>query len=499
MSSSRARTQLLQLGLALAALACALAVPAATAASADGTPDPVAAAAIAYANQNYRQPLGLPNLSWDDRLARAATAHVQYWLLNDGTGHSEEPGKPGFTGASPSDRCWFAGAAPYGEVAYPGKDLSRAVPGWLATPYHGLPFLSSQIFGCAEGKAGSACNMSGTSDPLHGQELDYSAAVNTALSPVRIWPYEGASSIETGWGSAEIPDPLENYTGDRHSVGPIMFVGAAEAARVSLYDANGTRLLLLAPAAATASASLTVDRNPYTGGLGWTAFFAAHELTANGTYTLTVSDPAGRSWSTRFRAIANDPNLSVSLDASRGSLSVGAKSTATTAVVTISNSGGTTLARANVKINHSWAWPGFLRGGRFVVCAELPSNGTYSAARECDTKTLHASTRGLLSVGRLTSLGTTASLTLRARGVLLGRRATITLTQTFRSGCGTLCGGWPRSRKQRLKVTLRPTQSFRVPFESRSGWGARITVNVPVFTLAGVRYQASFVENPFYH
>jgi hypothetical protein len=450
------------------------------------------AQAFSYANEHYRRPLGLPDLSWSDATAKAAAAHVHYWVLNGfGTFHEEVPGKPGFTGVEPWDRCEAAGAEPCGEVAYAGLQMPEAVAGWLNTPYHGLPFFDSQLFGCAESKVGSVCDMSGASDAFGGQQPNYAAAVNTASSPVRIWPYDGATDVPTTWQGGESPDPLANFTGDKTNVGPTLFVGVAEAATVSLHAANGAAVPLLAPEAAAASPTLSVNRGYFP--IGWTAFFAARKLKPNVAYTLTITDSASRSWSTRFTTLGEDPQLSLSVDESGVTVSAGA-GPAKTATVTINDGNGHKLASANVKVDHAWLWPGFRRGGTFTVCADLPSSGAYLAVHNCQQETLATSTDSLLSLGRTAYHGTTATVTLHARGPLLGRRATVTLVASFRNGCGTLCGGWPRGRSQRVVLPLRQRQTFQLPFQTGGGWGMYVSVIVPAFTANGSHYELTIYE-----
>jgi uncharacterized protein YkwD len=89
---------------------------------------------------SLRAQAGLPPLLGDPAISAAADNHSRYWTQNPmATGlsvHRETPGKPGFSGVKPSDRCGTAGAEPYcGEVMF---DAGRreVIDGWVATLYH---------------------------------------------------------------------------------------------------------------------------------------------------------------------------------------------------------------------------------------------------------------------------------------------------------------------------------------------------------------------------
>lgn len=466
--------------------------PSASARQTDSPPSGDAARAIAWVDANFRRPLGLPDLTWNALIAKAAAAHAKYWTLNGyGTFHEEVPGKPGFTGVEPWDRCAAAGAPDdCGEVAFSGYQLPDAVVGWMDTPYHGEPFLAAQDFGCGESKAGSVCDMDGNSDAFAGQSPDDAAPVNASDSPVRIWPYDGVADVPTTWTGGESPDPLANYTGDENDVGPTLFVGVAENATVTVRDSAGATLPLIAPGATGAQTSLPVAAYPDApASLRWNALLVARELTPNARYTITVSDSAGRSWQTRFTAQPLDFGLTVDLLPYGATVSTNG-GPAKAARVTVESGTGTKLARANVPIGKFWAWPGFRRGGTFVVCADIPETGRYAAAHACTRATrLDASTDGLLQVSPVRFGASTATVTLHVRGALLGRRARVELFASFRGGCGPPCGGWPRSRNQNLEVVLRRSQTFRLPFESGGGWEAMIKVRVASFRRSDTRYE----------
>lgn len=73
--------------------------------SADGSP---AAAHFERLNA-VRAAMGLPALRWNGSLAASANNHARYLVLNQATGHEEDPELPGFTGVSIAERIAAAG------------------------------------------------------------------------------------------------------------------------------------------------------------------------------------------------------------------------------------------------------------------------------------------------------------------------------------------------------------------------------------------------------
>lgn len=106
-----------------------------------------------------------------------------------------------------------------------------------------------------------------------------------------------------------------------------------------------------------------------------------------------------------------------------------------------------------------------------TVAAPTPS--TRSAARSA----LH-----LISLGKPVHHGHLATMTLRVRGALVGRRARVTLTASSR--------GWPRSRTRHARLALRRSQTLHVPYRS-GGWTVTVRVTVPAFRAGTTRYRAT--------
>jgi hypothetical protein len=95
------------------------------------------AAMIARADL-FRADAGLPPLTGDAAISKAALNHSLYTALNQTdlavSAHSETPGSPGFTGHGPGERCEAVGAECFGEVMY--APVPDPVGGWLATVFH---------------------------------------------------------------------------------------------------------------------------------------------------------------------------------------------------------------------------------------------------------------------------------------------------------------------------------------------------------------------------
>ncbi|MFN8109635.1 MAG: hypothetical protein U0Y82_07285 [Thermoleophilia bacterium] len=261
-------------------------------------------AALDRLNTRYRQPMGLPDLQLDPALVTAASSHVAYWAANgvgDGMSmHAETPGAPGFTGATPEARCQAAGAAAgCAEDAFPGvADADNAMAGWLGVPMHGSTILSARSGGLGSGTGGTVATLSGLVGP--SATADPSAAPNTPGATLHVWPADGTVDVPLRWGGAELPDPLDQYTGDHDDVGPALYVLTAGPARVSLFGPEGLVPLLTMHAA---EADTRVD---IPGGDAVTAVLVARALHPGGAYALTVSD-ATHTFTGRFRAVGTDP------------------------------------------------------------------------------------------------------------------------------------------------------------------------------------------------
>lgn len=184
--------------------------------------------AIAAIN-GYRDALGLPRLTRDERLSRSAQAHSNYLQVNAGNGHQEHRDYPGFTGVSSQDRAVYYG---YAGTVGEGLSYSYARP-WLHignlmdAPYHRLGLMDPN-----DREVGI------------GLSLPHNLAVVTGSQhqrtndAVMVYPYPGQPDVKISWFAAESPNPLASYRLDRVYVGyPIS---------VSLHDSNTSELRFIA-------------------------------------------------------------------------------------------------------------------------------------------------------------------------------------------------------------------------------------------------------------
>jgi uncharacterized protein YkwD len=103
-----------------------------------------------------RHRCGFGLLSQNAHLDLAALAHHRYLALNSAVGHSEQPGRPGFTGADPYARAVASG---YGQFSV-SEGIAGAsggvngIRGLLSAPYHAIDMLFGwKDFGVAFGGA----------------------------------------------------------------------------------------------------------------------------------------------------------------------------------------------------------------------------------------------------------------------------------------------------------------------------------------------------------
>lgn len=149
----------------------------------------------------YRSIAGLPPLRLDRAINLAAQAHAEYDARHQES-HSETVGRPGFIGARPGDRLAYFGydRASF-EVMHFGRDMRRAVDGWMSTVYHRLPFMDYRITDCGAGYASGARNSA-----VMDFGTRFSAPPPERL--IRTYPADGQTGVPTSWSGGESPDPL---------------------------------------------------------------------------------------------------------------------------------------------------------------------------------------------------------------------------------------------------------------------------------------------------
>ncbi len=149
----------------------------------------------------YRSIAALPPLRIDRAISLAAQAHAEYDARHQES-HTETAGKPGFVGARPGDRLAYFGydRASF-EVMHFGRDLVRAVDGWMATVYHRLPFMDYRSTDCGAGYA-----TGNRSSAVMDFGTRFSAPPPERL--IRTYPAAGQVDVPSSWSGGESPDPL---------------------------------------------------------------------------------------------------------------------------------------------------------------------------------------------------------------------------------------------------------------------------------------------------
>ena len=145
---------------------------------------------------------GLPGLRASVNLIQAASAHSSYIAQNGfAITHAEVAGKPGFTGATTTDRAVAAGYSNgVGEVISSGHDGRASVEVLLATVYHRHILLSPDVAELGYGGVGQSVT-----------DLGYSWA-GTA-SDVARYPVPGARDVPISWLGNETPSPVIGLRG----------------------------------------------------------------------------------------------------------------------------------------------------------------------------------------------------------------------------------------------------------------------------------------------
>jgi len=107
-----------------------------------------ASVALDYLN-GLRTQTGLPAFTSQNNLKTAAQNHSTYMQTNNTSGHGEESGDTGYTGASPSERATHAGYASImvsENVSYgPNATLFTSIDGLMSAIYHRFGFLSLDV------------------------------------------------------------------------------------------------------------------------------------------------------------------------------------------------------------------------------------------------------------------------------------------------------------------------------------------------------------------
>ncbi len=196
--------------------------------------DDVASDGLAWINYRRTQ-AGLQPVARDARLDRAAAAHGAYQQLNNLITHDENPSRPGFTGATATERVRAAGypldtqAEADGEViaATAEPDGFAAAEGLLGAIYHRYLMLepSFDLAGAGDAHRGGGYYW------LNVNFVASRGSSGSAGGRVVVWPMADQRSVRTQVSSdQETPDPVAG----RDTVGY----------PVSVHAPLGTRLMV---------------------------------------------------------------------------------------------------------------------------------------------------------------------------------------------------------------------------------------------------------------
>ncbi len=158
---------------------------------------------------DLRRMMGLGLLKQNSMIDVAAQSHAAYIAKNRITGHVEEPGKPGYTGATIVQRMLAAGYDPAvgGEVAT-NKPASATdqVNAYINSLYHRIPFVAYNYTDIGVGSAQST-----TDSTAYISVLDFAYPFGTLgqespSTPYVVWPLRNAT-IDKGTMEPEVPAP----------------------------------------------------------------------------------------------------------------------------------------------------------------------------------------------------------------------------------------------------------------------------------------------------
>jgi uncharacterized protein YkwD len=233
-----------------------------------------------YRSNCYRNLLGLDLGVLDAKLNTAAQAHADYMQKNKTLDHSEQSGKPGYTGEQVWDRAEAAGRAlkageSIGEVISQGTNPSEAVDGWVNSVYHRSPFTSPEWIAAGFGQAGNYSSMT----TLQAFPNSYEDAV--------IYPVNGQIDVPASFNSdQEYPDPAPNSG----LVGPPITVTIASGdygGGQNWFDAQLLSASLTGPEGEEAIITLVPDEDEWLGTM--IALLPERPLTPGATYTAKMS------------------------------------------------------------------------------------------------------------------------------------------------------------------------------------------------------------------
>ncbi|MDQ2985451.1 MAG: peptidoglycan DD-metalloendopeptidase family protein [Armatimonadota bacterium] len=159
----------------------------------------------------YRKLSGLPYLTWDERLGRAAESHTDYWEINKSnvrhSPHNEQRGHSGFSGEMPSDRA-RANGYPLGTAEcmhFIGR--RDAIDALWAVPYHRFALANGAGAHVGIGSSGQTVTVDIGMGPGEG---------------VVVFPPDGMTGVPLNGNVNESPAPLRMHRGQSGQAGYVI-------------------------------------------------------------------------------------------------------------------------------------------------------------------------------------------------------------------------------------------------------------------------------------
>lgn len=317
---------------------------------------------------NFRRAqIGLAPFNRNPALDRAAGAHVNYIALNNSyssEGHSETPGKPGFTGSTVDQRTAAAG---YGGLRI-GENIAglRSTLGIEATdslvdaPYHRQTQLGD--FADAGAAASSAVNAAYVID-FGGTNPN----LGPGLSQLVVYPAKGATGAPIDWLANEIPNPVPDLAGQRVGY-PISISAGAQPLTIANFTLSNDKGISVTSRLLTTRTDTSASLRTYAFLVPLAPLAAATPFTARATGSVG-STAFDVSWS--FTTLAVAPLVATPSVVSLGS--------APGSSLTITMSGGT--GRFDVVASSSYSYFGAPPAPTEFFTSELVSPGVLKLVR----------------------------------------------------------------------------------------------------------------------
>ncbi len=203
-------------------------------------PVPTAADVLVELNR-LRTGAGLPAITVDSSIQRAAGNHVAYLAAGGASGslHVELASKVGFTGVTVADRiasAGYLGATSSSEVVCPANpalplapDPVRCLRMLITSPYHGLELLSGHR------DVGAGWQL-GAGNYWLVVDMASKAGTYSSVSPddVRVWPCNGLTNVPNKTLVNEVPAPVAGRNLELSPIGTPIYIMGTEGGAIAL-------------------------------------------------------------------------------------------------------------------------------------------------------------------------------------------------------------------------------------------------------------------------